>query len=233
MTREAGEAPPRTYVRRAGRVTRAQADALARHWDSFGAPASGPLDLEKLFPEPAPCFLEIGFGMGDALAGLAGSHPERNFLGVEVHEAGIGRLLHLAAAAGLRNLRIVRGDAVVLLRERLAPASLAGILVWFPDPWPKKRHHKRRLVQAPVVGLMARCLAPGGRLHLATDWAPYAGQMLEVVEAHGGFRNLAGPGRFAEGPGERPPTKFERRGERLGHDIFDLVFERIESPATG
>jgi len=218
----------RSFVRRAGRVTRAQARALEELWPRYGAQGHHAADPDALFGRRAPCFLEIGFGMGDALIAMAAAHPGRNYLGVEVHEAGIGRALALAAAARIENLRIVRGDAVPLLREHLPPGSLAGVLVFFPDPWPKKRHHKRRLVQPPFVDLVAHRLQPGGLLALATDWEPYAAQMLEVVEAHGGFENLAGPGRLAPGPGERPATKFQRRGERLGHRIRDLAFARRE-----
>jgi tRNA (guanine-N7-)-methyltransferase len=180
-----------------------------------------------VFGRDAPCHLEIGFGMGDALAELAAAHPERNYLGVDVHEAGIGRLLHLLGEGGLENVRVARGDAVSLLRERIAPGALDAALAFFPDPWPKKRHHKRRLIQPPFVALLASRMAVGGLLHLATDWAPYAEWMLESVEANGCFVNLAGAGRFASDPGERPETRFERRGERLGHAIVDLRFRRL------
>ena len=221
--------PPRTmrsFVRRTGRVTRAQARALVQLWPRFGVEGEGVLDLDAVFARRAARFLEIGFGMGDALAAMAAADPQHDFLGIDVHEAGIGRLLTLAESAGLHNLRVLRGDAVVLLRERLAPASLDGVLIFFPDPWPKKRHHKRRLIQPAFIDLLARRLKPGGLLHLATDWAPYAEQMLQVVEADGRWRNLAGPGCYAPDAGARPQTRFQSRGERLGHTIFDLRFRR-------
>ncbi len=221
--------PVRTYVRRAGRVTRAQARALDELWPVFGVASAGTVDFRALFGRDAPRYLEIGFGMGDALAGMAAAHPERDYLGIEVHDAGVGRALRLVHDAGLRNVRLLHGDAVPVLRERIAPGALDAVLIFFPDPWPKKRHHKRRLIQPPLVRLLAERLAAGGLLHLATDWAPYAEQMLDVVEADGCFENLAGPGNTAPGPGDRPATRFERRGERLGHDIVDLRFRRRRS----
>ena len=221
----------RSFVRRTGRVTRAQARALDSLWHRFGASAEQLGALDLLFGRSAPRYLEVGFGMGDALASMATDHPQRDYLGVEVHEAGIGRLLCLAEAAGLENLRVVRGDVISLLGESLEPSSLDAVLIFFPDPWPKKRHHKRRLVQPPLMPLLARCLRPGGKLHLATDWTPYAEQMLEVVQGHGAFRNLAGAGCYAKTPDERPVTKFQRRGERLGHTIHDLIF-RLEDGVT-
>jgi len=208
-------------------VTRAQARALETLWPRYGAEGPQACDLDALFGRKAPRYLEIGFGMGDALAAMAGAHPERDYLGVEVHEAGVGRLLGLAEGAGLANLRVLREDVVPVLRDHLKPGALDAILVYFPDPWPKKRHLKRRLVQPVVVDLFARCLRMGGTLQLATDWTPYAEQMLEVVEDHGGFRNRWGQGCYAPDPGERPVTRFQRRGERLGHSIHDLAFERV------
>jgi tRNA (guanine-N7-)-methyltransferase len=218
----------RSFVRRAGRVTRAQARALTQLWPRFGVEDAGVLDLDALFARRAARFLEIGFGMGDALAAMAAAAPQRDFLGIDVHEAGIGRLLALAEHADLHNLRVLRGDAVVLLRERLAPGSLDGVLIFFPDPWPKKRHHKRRLIQSGFIDLLACRVKPRGLLHLATDWAPYAEQMLQVVEADGRWRNLAGPGGYAPDAAERPQTRFQSRGERLGHRIFDLRFRRVD-----
>lgn len=227
-TATAGARTVRSFVRRTGRVTRAQARALEELWPRYGVEPDGVLDLDALFGRHAERYLEVGFGMGDALAALAEACPQRDFLGIEVHEAGIGRLLGLARRAGLDNLRVLRGDAVALLREHLADAALDGVLVFFPDPWPKKRHHKRRLIQAGFIDLLARKVRPGGLLHLATDWAPYAEQMLQVVEADARWRNQAGPGCYAVDAGERPQTRFQRRGERLGHAIFDLRFRREE-----
>jgi tRNA (guanine-N7-)-methyltransferase len=217
----------RSFVRRGGRLTRAQNLALQNLWPRYGLDPDGPLDLQQAFGRDAPRVLEIGFGMGDALAAMAAAHPERDYLGIDVHEAGIGRLLHMADEAGLENLRVLRGDAVVVLRERLHGPALDAIMVFFPDPWPKKRHHKRRLIRPGVVALLADRIKTGGQLQLATDWQAYAEQMLEVIEANGRFRNLAGVGRFCEDAGERPVTRFQQRGERLGHGIFDLRFERM------
>ena len=217
----------RSFVRRGGRLTRAQSLALETLWPLYGVDGDGELDLQQIFNRDAPRVLEIGFGMGDALAAMAVAHPQRDFLGIDVHEAGIGRLLWFAQERQLDNLRIIRGDAVVLLRDRMRGAALDVVMVFFPDPWPKKRHHKRRLVRPDLVALLAERIKPGGQLQLATDWEDYAWQMLEVVEADSAFRNLAGSGRFCDDPGERPVTRFQQRGERLGHAIFDLRFERV------
>jgi len=165
--------------------------------------------------------------MGDGLAELAEHCPEQDFIGIEVHEAGIGRLLSILGQRSITNLRILRGDAARLLEECFETASLAGVLLYFPDPWPKKRHHKRRLVQPVFVNRVALKLASGGQFKLATDWLEYAQQMLAVIEDQGQFRNLAGPGQFMATRFGRPKTKFEQRGERLGHEIFDLCFERL------
>lgn len=215
----------RSYVRRSGRMTAAQRRALEREWPRFGLAGDIRLDLCEAFGRPAPRVVEIGFGMGEALVELAVRHPEWDFLGVEVYEPGIGRALNRLAALEIENVRLIAGDAAVLLERCLPPASVRGVLVFFPDPWPKKRHHKRRLVKPPFVAQIARVLEPGGWLQLATDWEDYARQMLAVIEAHPGFRNRYGPGRFAPGPLDRPVTKFHRRGERLGHRVRDLVFD--------
>ncbi len=221
----------RSFVRRGGRLTKAQNLALQNLWPRYGLDEDGPLDLRQAFGRDAPRVLEIGFGMGDALAAMAAAHPERDYLGIDVHEAGIGRLLHMADEAGIENLRVLRGDAVVVLRERLQGPALDAVMVFFPDPWPKKRHHKRRLIRPEVVALLADRIRTGGQLHLATDWQAYAEQMLEVIEANGQFRNLAGVGQFCEDAGDRPVTRFQQRGERLGHGIYDLRFERIATAA--
>ena len=171
--------------------------------------------------------MEIGFGMGQSLAAMAAAQPETNFLGVEVHRPGVGRLLHALAEQGLENTRVYCHDAVEVLERCIAPAGLDGVQVYFPDPWHKKRHHKRRLIQPPLVALLCERLAPGGYLHLATDWENYAEQMLEVLSAEPRLRNRAGPGEYSPRPSWRPETKFERRGHRLGHGVWDLVFERV------
>jgi tRNA (guanine-N7-)-methyltransferase len=213
----------RSYVRRAGRVGPGQQRALAELGPRFVLPyAPRTLDFPALFGRSAPVVLEIGFGMGDATARVAALQPETDFVGVEVHEPGIGALLKRIGEQDLGNVRIVAHDAVEVLEHMIAPASLAGMHVWFPDPWPKKRHHKRRLIQPPLVALLASRLAPGGYLHCATDWQPYAEQMLAVLSAEPGLRNTA-PG-YAARPSWRPQTRFETRGLKLGHAVWDLVF---------
>ncbi|HEX6018273.1 MAG TPA: tRNA (guanosine(46)-N7)-methyltransferase TrmB [Burkholderiaceae bacterium] len=183
-----------------------------------------PLDAAAVFGRHAPLILEIGFGMGDATARIAAATPEVDLLGVEVHPPGVGALLQRIEALALTNLRVVQHDAVEVLAEMIAPQSLAGAFVFFPDPWPKKRHHKRRLIQPPLVSLLASRLAPGATLHLATDWELYAQQMLQVLGAEPALVNTADG--FAPRPAYRPPTKFEQRGERLGHTCRDLVFRK-------
>lgn len=216
--------PIRSYVLRAGRMGTGQQRALAELGPRYVLPyAAQPLDFAAVFSRTAPVVLEIGFGMGDATAQVAAAAPERDLLGVEVHEPGVGALLRHIGERGLANVRIVRHDAVEVLREMIAPASLAGVHVWFPDPWHKKRHHKRRLIQPAFVELVASRLAPGGYLHCATDWQPYAEQMLEVLSASTLANTAAG---YAERPAWRPLTKFEARGLRLGHGVWDLVFTR-------
>ena len=229
-SKPSGTAPPRSvrsYVRRRGRMTPAQRRALARHLPVYGLPAERPCDLSRAFGREAPRSAEIGFGMGDSLLRMAAASPDRDFLGVEVHEPGIGRLLHRMVELGLTNLRVIRGDAVPVLRTCLPERSLHLVCLFFPDPWPKKRHHKRRLVDPAFVRLVASRLVPGGRFLLATDWPPYAEHMLEVLEAEPGLANLAGPGRFAPRAPERGITRFERRAAALGHPVFDLAFSRV------
>ena len=217
----------RSFVTRAGRITPAQQRALAELWPKYGLEFNHQmLDLRTLFARAAPCTIEIGFGNGDNLLRLAAAHPQRDFLGIEVHRAGIGRLLLALEAQQLRNVRIVCHDAVDVLAAQVAPLSVQEILILFPDPWPKKRHHKRRLLQAAFVALAASRLAPGGQLRLATDWEPYAQHMLETLNACAALENLAADGGFVPRPGEREPTRFERRGERLGHEVWDLAYRK-------
>ena len=217
----------RSFVTRAGRITAAQERALGELWPKYGVASDlRPLEPARLFARTAPCTLEIGFGNGANLAALAQAHPERDYLGVEVHRPGVGRLLLALEQQRLGNVRVICHDAVEVLERQIAPASLAEILVLFPDPWPKKRHHKRRLIQPPFVALLERALAPGGVLRLATDWQPYALEMLAVLGAAPGLRNLAPGGGFARRPAERIPTRFELRGTRLGHEVWDLAFGR-------
>jgi tRNA (guanine-N7-)-methyltransferase len=220
--------PIRSFVVRAGRLTAGQARALEDLWPRYGVEFSpAPLDLDRVFGRAAPRTLEIGFGNGEHLAALAAAHPERDYFGIEVHRPGVGHLLMLAAQAGLTNVRASQHDAVEVLREQIAPGALDEVLVLFPDPWHKKRHHKRRLIQPPFVELIASRLRVGGSLRLATDWEEYAVQMLEVLRASASFANLAPAGEWMPRPDERAPTRFERRGARLGHGVWDLAFRRL------
>jgi tRNA (guanine-N7-)-methyltransferase len=215
----------RSYVLRAGRMGSGQQRALAELGPRFVVPyAPRPLDAGALFGREAPLVLEIGFGMGTATARIAQQLPDVDFLGVEVHPPGVGALLRLIGERDLANVRIVQHDAVEVLADMIAPSTLAGIHVFFPDPWPKKRHHKRRLIQPGFVAALAARLAPGGYLHCATDWEPYAQQMLEVLSAEPLLVNTALG--YAERPAYRPLTKFEERGLNLGHGVWDLVFRR-------
>jgi tRNA (guanine-N7-)-methyltransferase len=218
--------PIRSFVLRAGRMGSGQQRALAELGPRYIVPFQAQaLDLSALFGRQAPRVLEIGFGMGDATAQVAAAQPDTDFIGIEVHVPGVGALLKRIGELGLTNLRIVQHDAVAVLQQMIAPASLAGVHLWFPDPWHKKRHHKRRLVQPAFVAQLVTRLAPGGYLHCATDWQPYAEQMLEVLAAEPGLANRAGSG-FAPRPAWRPLTKFEQRGLGLGHGVWDLVFNR-------
>lgn len=217
--------PIRSYVLRQGRVSNAQARAHEQLLPRYGIPfSSQPVDLECVFGRAGKKILEIGFGMGETTASIAAAHPEHDYLGIEVHTPGVGSLLKLIEARGLTNLRILQHDAVEVLREMIAPATLDGVHVFFPDPWPKKRHHKRRLVQADFVALLASRLKPGGYLHLATDWQEYAEQMLAVLDAEPQLQNTAAG--FAPRPSYRPQTKFETRGLKLGHGVWDIVFRK-------
>jgi tRNA (guanine-N7-)-methyltransferase len=221
----------RSFVLRQGRMSPAQTLALATLLPVYGIPyGPGPLDLAAAFGRDAPNILEIGFGMGETSARIAEAMPQNNFLGLEVHAPGVGALLKLIAEKQLSNLRLIQHDAVEVVQQMIAPGTLAGIHVFFPDPWPKARHHKRRLIQPAFVKLLASRLAPGGYLHCATDWEHYAQQMLEVLAAEPLLANTAagtvtGAG-YAERPAYRPITKFENRGLKLGHGVWDVVFAR-------
>lgn len=216
----------RSFVVRAGRMTVAQERAWRELWPRYGIEDGGPLDLRAAFGREAPVTLEIGFGNGESLAALAEAHPDRDFLGIEVHRPGVGHLMLRAEAAGLENIRIVCRDAVEVLEHGIADAALDEVLLYFPDPWPKKRHHKRRIVQPAFVELVARKLRPGGVFRLATDWQDYAEHMLAVLEACAALRNLSSSGGHAPRPESRPLTRFELRGQRLGHEVWDLAFTR-------
>lgn len=238
----------RSFVRRAGRITVAQERALQEVWPNYGVeitsgstPDSPPnaicnssnkkaLDLLQIFGRRAPRVLEIGFGNGDTLLHGALTRPAVDFLGIEVHRAGVGHLLHNVAERKLPNVRVICHDAVEVLEQHLPPDSLDEVWVLFPDPWHKARHHKRRLIQAPFVELLVSRIKAGGTLHLATDWQAYAEQMLEVLTANPQLKNCAqDDSGFTTRPTWRPLTRFERRGQRLGHSVWDLHFERINS----
>lgn len=217
--------PIRSYVLRQGRMSPAQQRAHEQLMPRFGCPyAERVLDLSALFGRTAPTVLEIGFGMGDTTAEIAAAHPEQNYLGIEVHAPGVGSLLKQVDAHGLLNVRVIQHDAVEVLTHMVPPASLDGVHIFFPDPWPKKRHHKRRLVQPPLIALLASRVKPGGYVHCATDWEEYAQQMLEVLGAEPALLNTAAG--FAPRPAYRPLTKFEQRGIRLGHGVWDVIFTR-------
>jgi tRNA (guanine-N7-)-methyltransferase len=220
--------PVRSYVLRKGRVTEGQRRALRELWPRYGVePGDGPLDFGALFGNDRPVIMEIGFGNGAATWRMARDRPDENYLGVEVHRPGVGHLLLKVEEHGLENVRIACEDAVELLRHRVPDNSLAGVRIYFPDPWHKKRHHKRRLVQPQFVELLARRMSAGAILHIATDWAPYAAQMRDVLAGSPDFENLSPTGDFSPRPEWRPPSRYEQRGERLGHDVFDLVCRRV------
>jgi tRNA (guanine-N7-)-methyltransferase len=226
----AGEAPERerrirSYVLRQGRITNAQQRAYEALLPQFGVPwGTQPLDAPAAFGRDAPLIVEIGFGMGEGTAQIAQAHPENNYLGIEVHNPGVGSLLDKIGRLALTNVRIIQHDAVEVVRDMIAPDQLAGVHVFFPDPWHKKRHHKRRLLQPQFVALLASRIAPGGYLHVATDWADYAQQVLAVLGAEPLLINTVDG--YAPRPSYRPLTRFEQRGVRLGHEVFDLVFRR-------
>lgn len=216
----------RSFVHRRGHITQAQKEALETLVPKWSLPyRDTPFDFSRAFGRNAPLILEIGFGMGETTAQIAASRPHDNFLGVEVFNAGVGALAKRIETMELTNVRIIQHDAVEVVRDMIAPESLAGVHVYFPDPWPKKRHHKRRLIQAPFVSLLVSRIAPGGYLHCATDWQHYADQMLEVLGNEPLLENTSEKG-FAERPGWRPQTKFETRGLRLGHGVWDVLFRR-------
>jgi tRNA (guanine-N7-)-methyltransferase len=217
----------RSFVRRPGRTTVAQRRALETLWPRFGIePGDEPLDLSALFGRDGTVVVEIGFGDGEALFSSAANNPRVDHIGIEIHEPGIGHLLMLLERAELDNVRLIARDAVDVLDARFAASSVDAVRIFFPDPWPKKRHHKRRLVQPAFVASLARILKPGGLLHYATDWADYASHIDEVMSGSNEFRALKAEEAAANPLSVRPPTKFERRGRRLGHAVWDLYFRR-------
>ena len=219
----------RSFVRRAGRLTSSQARALEELWPSMGIDYSAAaLDLTAEFGRKVPVVLEIGFGNGETLVQTAAARPELDFLGIEVHEPGVGHCLLRAHDAGVRNLRLIRRDALEVLKQQIAPASLSRVNLYFPDPWPKKRHHKRRIVQPAFLDLVADRLEPGGALHIATDWANYAEHINEMLDEFGRFDCVERREHGGDLPLDRPETKFERRGLTKGHRIYDWRFVRLD-----
>ncbi|MCV6589191.1 MAG: tRNA (guanosine(46)-N7)-methyltransferase TrmB [Marinobacterium sp.] len=210
-------------------MTEGQQNAMAAVWPRMGLNvADGALDMTQTFGREAPVVLEIGFGMGDSLVEMAKAQPEKNYIGIEVHTPGVGRLLSNADAAGLTNIRVFEHDAVEVLEQCIPDGSLDTLQLFFPDPWHKKKHHKRRIVQSAFAQAIRKKLKVGGVFHMATDWENYAEHMMEVMSAAEGYTNAAGEGLYSPQPQWRPVTKFQKRGERLGHGVWDLMFERTE-----
>ncbi|MEZ3500660.1 tRNA (guanosine(46)-N7)-methyltransferase TrmB [Pantoea sp. KPR_PJ] len=219
----------RSFVRRQGRLTKGQQLALDQYWPEMGVEYQPePLDLTRLFGRDAPVVLEIGFGMGASLVTMAQNNPQQNFLGIEVHAPGVGACLGSAKEAGVENLRVMCHDAVEVLEKMIPDNSLRMVQLFFPDPWHKARHNKRRIVQVPFAELVMRKLKLGGVFHMATDWEAYAEHMLEVMSSIDGYRNQSETQNYVPRPETRPLTKFEQRGQRLGHGVWDLMFERIK-----
>ena len=219
----------RSFVVRGGRMTEGQERAYSEVWPTMGLDVEqGMLDLTEVFGREAPVVLEIGFGMGDSLVAMAEAMPEKNYIGVEVHRPGVGRLLNNASEAGLTNMRVFCTDALDVLAKSIPDGSLETVQLFFPDPWHKKKHNKRRIVQPAFAETIRKKLRVGGQFHMATDWEPYAEHMMEVMTAAPGYENAEGQGQYAPQPEWRPVTKFQRRGERLGHGVWDLMFTRID-----
>ena len=218
----------RSYVLRQGRITAGQERAFADHWPRYGLEVDDALRLDApaLFNDARDLILEIGFGNGDSLVQMAAAAPEAGYIGIEVHRPGVGHAMLAAAAANLDNLRLIRHDAVAILRDHVADGTLARVQIYFPDPWPKARHHKRRIVQQPFTDLIWRKLRAGGEIHCATDWAAYAEWMRDVFAGDPKWHNLGNADGYAPRPEWRPQTKFERRGERLGHGVWDLRYRK-------
>jgi len=218
----------RSFVVRAGRMTEGQQRAYDENWAEFGLELdAGLLDYEQLFGNTGSVTVEIGFGMGDSLIEMARRAPEKNFIGIEVHPPGVGRLLARAKEEGLTNIRVFCDDAIEVLAQCIPDGSLAGVQLFFPDPWHKKKHNKRRIVQPEFAQTIRNKLTIGGVFHMATDWEPYSEHMMEVMSAAEGYKNQAGDGQFSPQPDFRPVTKFQKRGEKLGHGVWDLMFERV------
>ncbi|AKX53641.1 tRNA (guanosine(46)-N7)-methyltransferase TrmB [Thiopseudomonas alkaliphila] len=219
----------KSFVMRAGRITPGQQRGLDEGLPKFGLKISdGAINPAQVFERQAPCTLEIGFGMGHSLVEMAAAAPEQDFIGIEVHRPGVGSLLSGLLSQNLSNVRVYQEDAIEVLKQCIPDASLDRLLLFFPDPWHKARHHKRRIVQPEFAQLVRSKLKVGGVFHMATDWEPYAEYMLEVMQVAAGYQNLSSSGNWVERPAERPVTKFERRGHKLGHGVWDLKFQRTE-----
>ncbi|MBE0362806.1 tRNA (guanine-N7-)-methyltransferase [Pseudoalteromonas ulvae UL12] len=217
----------RSFVKREGRLTKGQASAIDQNWATMGLEhKNGLLDLSQVFGNDNDVILEIGFGMGKSLVEMAAKSPDKNFIGIEVHRPGVGACLADAAEAGVTNLRVFEHDAIEVLADCIADEALAGLQLFFPDPWHKKRHHKRRIVQTAFAESLRKKLKIGGVFHMATDWENYAEHMLEVMQVAPGYKNLSQSNDYMPRPDFRPLTKFEQRGHRLGHGVWDLMFER-------
>jgi len=217
----------RSFIRRQGRITPGQQGAIERLWPKYGLEYNNKvINYSEIFDRKAPLIVEIGFGNGDSLAKMAANQSENNYLGIEVHKPGIGHLLLQLEQLEINNVRIFNHDAVEILEHNIADNSLIGIHLFFPDPWPKKRHHKRRIVQSNFIDLITRKLQPGGYFHAATDWHDYAEHILKVLQKHPALINQSSDGMYCERPDYRPVTKFERRGLALGHGVWDLLFKK-------
>lgn len=218
----------RSYVVRVGRMTEGQRAAFEKYWPVYGLSLyQGQLDADTAFGRKAPRVLEIGFGMGDSLLTMLQAEPDKDFIGIEVHPPGVGRLINNTGKLALPNLRVYLADANDVLADCIADHSIERIQIYFPDPWHKKKHNKRRLIQTAFVEQLRDKLTVGGMLHFATDWQPYAEHMLEIMESVSGLENVVGAGHYAPRPDYRPTTKFEQRGERLGHGVWDLLFKSV------
>lgn len=220
--------PVRSFVIRAGRITAGQKNAFDTAWPTFGLSLfDGQIDPEKIFGRSAALVVEIGFGMGDSLFQMAKNEPDKNFIGIEVHPPGVGRLINLAHQQSLPNLRVYMADAMDVMEDCIPDGTIDRLQLYFPDPWHKKKHHKRRILQPPFVQKIYPKIKAGGVFHMATDWQPYAEHMLEVMSAAQGFQNVQATFPYSPRPEYRPITKFEKRGERLGHGVWDIVFKKI------
>jgi tRNA (guanine-N7-)-methyltransferase len=216
----------RSFIRRQGRLTPGQQQALEKHGEKYCLDPQINYDFNEVFGRTAPTIVEIGFGNGESLAEMAATNPELNYIGIEVHRPGVGHLILQLEQRGLNNVRIYCHDAIEILEQRIADNSLTGVHLFFPDPWPKKRHHKRRIVRPEFAALLIWKLEKGGYFHAATDWEHYAGHMLEVLSSANGLKNAGNNGDYCERPDYRPKTKFESRGLRLGHEVWDLIFTK-------